>query len=222
MIRADTVCRHSSVKQSINYINSTKVKLFPWPPSSSFCHCLILSLTHPSIPRITNTRSDTHKVQWSRTHLATQPVNLTLLCGLAAGRHRLCPVFLLVPMWGYTQDSMRSCRAGAGNIHEKGWDRGRQRKKGEKEQPRVKLNKTRETHVKHAKSAGCGYCCKTWKVVWSIMLSKLKRFQLLVLWAVGTKDMQGSHRYQEQCHSTYENKVEKFNRTPLWLWSLKV
>lgn len=48
-IRAETVCGHSSAKQSVNYINSTKVKLFPWLPSSSICHCLIHSLPFPSL-----------------------------------------------------------------------------------------------------------------------------------------------------------------------------
>lgn len=95
---------------------------------------LIFSV-HPSLHPTNHQhpRSDTHKVQWSRTHLATQPVNLTLLCGLAAGRHRLCPVLLLVLIWGYTQHSMRSRRAGTGNIREKGWDRGKERGKGEEE-----------------------------------------------------------------------------------------
>lgn len=182
-IRAATVCGHSSAKQSI--INSTKVKLFPL--ASIFLY-LPLSHTFPPvpIPRITNTRSDTHRVQWSGTHLATQPVNLMLLCGLAAGRHRLCPVFLPVLMWGYTQGSVWSCRARAVKIQEtEGKKGGEGTTKGEPQWD------GRDLSSSFSVPAAINTCEKCW--LW-LLLWKLKRFQLLLLWAM---DKQSSHRYQD-------------------------
>lgn len=123
--------------------------------SLSFCLC-----THPSIPHMINTHSDTQQVQWRRTYLATQPVSLTLMCGLAARQYGLWLVLLLVLIWSDTQVNMGS--GTAGTIQKNGGDRwkwGKEVREGKKSPGEKELEDTlvpeeqffffSRSHIKH-------------------------------------------------------------------------